>query len=148
MSETGRHGSDGTGGAAVIELVEHTGELEMRLRAPTREGIYSEALLGLAREVSGVESAVGGERRPVEISSSGPDTLLADILNEAIYLMDVEGFVASRVEVDLLEGARLRGTLVGALDPGLRPLAKAATYHGLVVRRVDEGWEGRVVLDV
>ena len=132
----------------MIELVEHTGELEMRLVAPTREALYAEALRGLAGEVSSATGAGGDERRPVEISSSGPDTLLADILNEAIYLMDVDGFVATRVEVEFLEGATLRGTLVGVRDPGLRPLAKAATYHGLVVRRVDDGWEGRVVLDV
>ena len=74
--------------------------------------------------------------------SSGPDTLLADILNEAIYLMDVDGFVATRVEVEHLEGAGLRGTFVGARDPNLRPPARAATYHGLVVRRVDEGGRG------
>ena len=36
----------------MIELVEHTGELEMRLSAPTRADLYSEALRGLAAEVS------------------------------------------------------------------------------------------------
>jgi SHS2 domain-containing protein len=130
----------------VIEIVEHTGELEMRVRAETREGLYGEALRGLALEVSDVAGA--GERRAVELTSSGPDTLLADLLNEAIYLMDVEGFVATGLEVERLGPASLRGALVGARDPDLRPLAKAATYHGLVVREGPEGWEGRVVLDV
>jgi len=132
----------------MIELVEHTGELEMRIVAPTREALYAEALRGLAGEVSGATGAGRVERRPVEISSSGPDTLLADILNEAIYLMDVDGFVATGVEVEHLEGASLGGVFVGARDPRLRPLVKAATYHGLVVRPVEDGWEGRVVLDV
>lgn len=62
--------------------------------------------------------------------------------------MDVDGFVATGLEVQRLEGATLRGTMTGVRDPGLRPLAKAATYHGLAVRRSREGWEGRVVLDV
>ena len=132
----------------MIELVEHTGELEMRLSAPTRADLYSEALRGLAAEVSEAAGGGGAERRPVEIAASGPDTLLADLLNEAIYLMDVEGFVATGLEVERLAGATLHGTLVGVLDPRLRPLAKAATYHGLAVRRTGEGWEGRVVLDV
>jgi len=132
----------------MIELVEHTGELEMHVSAPTREGIYAEALRGLAEQVSEAANAEGRERRRVEITSSGPDTLLADLLNEAIYLMDVDGFVATHVEVERLEEASLRGSLVGARDPRARPLAKAATYHGLVVRPVEDGWEGRVVLDV
>jgi SHS2 domain-containing protein len=132
----------------VIELVEHTGELEMHLAAPTREALYAEALRGLAREVSGAAGAGAPERRSVDIASSGPDTLLADILNDAIYLIDVEGFVATGIEVERLDGASLRGALVGARDPGVRALAKAATYHGLVVRETAAGWEGRVVLDV
>lgn len=132
----------------MIELVEHTGELEMRLVAPTLEALYAEGLRGLAAEVSEAALEDGRERRPVEIAASGPDTLLADVLNEAIYLMDVDGFVATGLEVQRLEGATLRGTMTGVRDPGLRPLAKAATYHGLAVRRSREGWEGRVVLDV
>lgn len=83
----------------MIELVEHTGELEMRVCAPTREELYAEALRGLAAEVSEAAGAGADERRPVEIASSGPDTLLADLLNEAIYLMDVDGFVATHLEV-------------------------------------------------
>jgi SHS2 domain-containing protein len=132
----------------VIQLIEHTGELEMRLSAPTRQGVYAEALRGLAREVSDSAGAEGRERRPVEIVSSGADTLLADLLNEAIYLMDVDGFVATDLDVERLGEATLRGSLVGVRDPQVRPLAKAATYHGLVVRPVEDGWEGCVVLDV
>lgn len=68
----------------MIELVEHTGELEMRLVAPTLEALYAEGLRGLAAEVSEAALEDGRERRPVEIAASGPDTLLADVLNEAI----------------------------------------------------------------
>lgn len=131
----------------MIEIVDHTGELEMRLTAPTRTALYAEALRGLAGEVA--EGGGGGaERRPVELASSGPDTLLADLLNEAIFLMDVEGFLTTGLDVEHLGEGTLRGALVGRREPTLRPLAKAATYHGLVVRRAGEGWEGRVVLDV
>lgn len=130
----------------MIEIVEHTGELEMRVRAATRERLYGEALRGLALEVSGATGAE--ERRAVELESSGADTLLADLLNEAVFLMDVEGFVATGLEVERLGPASLRGALVGVRDPDLRPLVKAATYHGLVVREGAGGWEARVVLDV
>jgi len=131
----------------MIELVAHTGELEMRLTHPTLEGLYGEALRGLAREVSDAVNAPR-EGRAVAIASSGTDTLLADLLNEAVYLMDAECFVADGLEDVVLRGATLTGTLVGRRDPALRPVVKAVTYHGLGVRPVDGGWEGTVVLDV
>jgi SHS2 domain-containing protein len=131
----------------MIEIVDHTGELELRVTHPTLEGLLGEALRGLAGEV---DEAGGGprERRPVAITSSGTDTLLADLLNEAVYLIDVEGFVPEGLEDATVAGSRLTGTLVGRRSPTARPLVKAATYHGLAVRRAGEGWEARVVLDV
>jgi SHS2 domain-containing protein len=132
----------------VIEIVDHPGELEMRLEHPTLEGLYGEALRGLAREVDA--RAAGGplERRPVEVRSTGADTLLADLLNEAIYLMDTDGFVAEGLEEATVVAGALTGLLVGRRSPEARELVKAATYNGLVVRRVPGGWEGRVVVDV
>jgi SHS2 domain-containing protein len=132
----------------MIELIDHTGEMELRVTSPTLEGLYAEALLGLARECLDGDPGPPEERRPVELRSSGPDTLLADLLNEAVYLMDADGFVASGLEDTRVQGGSLRGTLAGRREPGARALVKAATYHGLSVRPADGGWEGRVVLDV
>jgi SHS2 domain-containing protein len=139
-------GSPAAGGTSV--LVEHTGELELRLRGPSLAAVYAQALRALADEL--VEHSGEGprERRPVELSSSGPDTLLADLLNEAIFLEETEGFVADGLEVAELEGGRLRGALVGSMHEQARPVVKAATYHGLEVREDGEGWTASVVLDV
>lgn len=54
----------------MIELIEHTGELEMRVGAPTRAGLYAEALRGLAQEVSDAAGAQGRERHRVERRAS------------------------------------------------------------------------------
>lgn len=132
----------------MIELVDHTGELELRLRSPTQGELYGEALRALAAEVSERGGADPLERHLVALRASGPDTLLVDLVNEAIYLIETEGFVPTRLEVARLSATTLEGALVGHRDPDLRPLAKAATYHGLSVRDGPEGWEARLVLDV
>ena len=133
----------------MLELVPHTGELEMRVVAPRLEDVLVEALRGLAGEVSDrATTAAAVERRPVRIASSGPDTLLPDLLNEAVYLMEVDGFVATGILPRALGPAELRGDLTGVIDPDARPLVKAATYHRAALRRTPAGWEARVVLDV
>ena len=132
----------------MIELVDHTGELELRLSGPTQADLYEEALRALAAETSDRGGADPLVRRPLAISASGPDTLLVDLLNEAIFLMETESFVPTGLEVAELSATELSGELSGHLDPDLRPLAKAATYHGLSVRGGPGGWEARLVLDV
>jgi SHS2 domain-containing protein len=134
----------------VIERVEHTGELELRLSAPTMETLLAAALRAVADEVEEGDEAPANslERRRLAIDASGPDTLLADLLNEAIFLMETEGFLPTGLEARELEGGRLRGVLVGRCADAPRPLVKAATYHRLGVWREGDGWRGTVVLDV
>jgi SHS2 domain-containing protein len=135
-------------GDGAVELVDHTGELELRIHHPRLAGLYAAALRALGREL--VDTAGSGTRRrvPVELSASGADTLLADLLNEAIYLAETTGFVADGLEVDRLSGGRLSGDLVGRVRDDARPIVKAATYHGLAVERDGDGWRASVVLDV
>lgn len=132
----------------MVELVDHTGEMEMRVRSPTLAGVYAEALGGLAGELT--EGVTGPrERRAVALSASGADTLLADLLNEAVFLAETEGFVADGLEVGRLEGGVLEGALLGRRDPGARPIVKAATYHGLRLEPDPAGgWSAAVLLDV
>jgi SHS2 domain-containing protein len=132
----------------VVELVDHTSELELRIRTRTLDGVYREALEALARELVDAPPGVERERRPVELDASGPDTLLADLLNEAIYLSETGGFVAEGLEVDELSEGRLAGALLGYLHADARPVVKAATYHGLELVRDADGWRASVVLDV
>jgi SHS2 domain-containing protein len=132
----------------VIERVEHTGELELRLAAPTLAGLLAEALRAVADEIEEETPAAGDERRPVAIDSSGADTLLADLLNEAIFLMETQGFLAAGLDARELSGGRLRGDLLGRSAEAVRPLVKAATYHRLRVWRDEDAWRGTVVLDV
>lgn len=130
------------------ELVEHTGELELRLRGPSLAAVYEQALLALAEELVERRGEGPRERRAVELRASGPDTLLVDLLNEAIFLEETEGFVADGLEVEVLEGGRLRGALRGRPYDDARPVVKAATYHRLGVGEDGDGWWASVVLDV
>jgi len=132
----------------VIEVIDHPGELELRLSHATCAGVYAEAVRGLVAESQGSVPAGGAERRILSLASSTPETLLADLLNEVVYVMETEGFVPRTLEVGELEGGRLRGTLVGRSSADVRPLVKAATYHDLRVWQEDGAWHGRVVLDV
>lgn len=136
----------------MVEHEAHVGELVLVVSAETAEGVYAEALRGLGEELAADDDgppAGEPERRPLELVSSGPDTLLADLLNEALFLAETQGLLPVGAEVDSLVGGTLRGALVmvrPAVPP--RPVVKAATYHDLEVEDAGGSWRARVVLDV
>ena len=132
----------------MIELVEHTGELELHARNVSLGAVIDEVLAALAAEVTDGPAVPGTERRCVAVSAPGADGLLVEVVNRAIYLMDTERFVATGVKADRLTDTALEGVFVGHRDPDLRPLAKAATYHNLSVEAGPAGWEAHLVLDV
>jgi len=138
----------------VYRWVEHTGELELQVEAATEEEVFAEAGEALAT-LLGEPEPEPVVRREVEATASDRGALLAEWLNELVYLAD-RGFLTERVvavelslEPDENENHRhqVRATVEGR--PGTpRSLIKAATYHRLRLEREGVRWRGRVVLDV
>lgn len=142
--------------------VDHTAELELHVEAPSEAKVFGEALAALGEllaehseaEPAPAQGAAGrgaGEGAPVqhEVTASAPDraTLLAEWLNELVFLAETEGFVPERVERLRLSEDELEATVSGrrASPP---PLVKAVTYHRLEMRRNDGAWRATVVFDV
>lgn len=127
--------------------IEHTGELELLIEAPTEEAVFADALAAFA-ELIGDDGGPDSERREVTLEEDDRDLLLADWLNELGYLADAEQFVPTHLSELELEGGSLRATVNGHRGEP-RPLVKAVSLHGLEYRSgLDTGWRARLVLDV
>jgi SHS2 domain-containing protein len=127
----------------VFRWVEHTGELELAIDAPTEPGVFRDALAAFAELV-----ADGGEpeSRSVHVRAAERDLLLVEWLGELAFLAET-GFVAERADELEVSGNAVRATVVGRRGSP-RPLVKAVTLHGLSFARDESGWHARVVLDV
>jgi SHS2 domain-containing protein len=130
----------------VHSFLEHTGEVELALEAPSEAALFAEALAALCELIGGDETG-GPERRELELVASDRALLLADWLAELVFLAETEQFVAERVVTLTLAGLRLSATVEGRRG---RPphLVKAITLNGLDVRQEGGAWHGHVVLDV
>jgi len=84
----------------------------------------------------------------IEVSAPDRAALLADWLNELIYLAEAERWVGAEFEVASAEDGRVRARVRGVLIERAPALLKAATLHGLRVDDVPGGLEGQVILDV
>jgi SHS2 domain-containing protein len=127
------------------EWVDHTGEMELRIAADSEAGVFAEALAAY-RELGGGE---GEEEAVAEIGLNGVDRadLLAQWLDELVYLADTRGFIPERIlDVEVWPDA-LRATVAGRVGSP-SPLVKAVTYHGLGFTFDGTRWHAQVVLDV
>jgi SHS2 domain-containing protein len=130
----------------VYRWVEHTGELELHVQASTLAGVFGDALAALAELLA---EGAGDERIRHELALEAPDpaALLAEFLEEVVFLAETRDFVPERARALDVDGRRLHAILEGSV--GSPPhLVKAVTYHGLKVRREDDGFHARAVLDV
>jgi SHS2 domain-containing protein len=130
----------------VYRWIEHTGELELSIEAPSEVGAFEDALAALG-ELLGEDG--GGESASREVSASAPDrpTLLAEWLSELAYLAEREGFVPVRATQIELSPQAIEAAVQGRLANPPH-LVKAVTYHRLSLEARDGVWRGTVILDV
>jgi SHS2 domain-containing protein len=130
----------------VYSWVEHAAGLELRIEAPTEAAVFADALQAFAELV--YDGGRDSEREEVELEAPDRAALLAEWLNELVYLADVRGFVPEHLADLRLDGNRLRATLRGHRGEA-RPVVKAVRLEGLMHEYDDAlGWRARVVLDV
>jgi SHS2 domain-containing protein len=130
----------------VYRFVDHTAELELRIEAVSEEAVFHEALAAFAELVAREEN---GEPAAYEVHAQAGDraALLAEWLQELIFLAETEDFVPERVRSLDLRPDELEATVEGRRGHPSH-LVKAVTYHGLDLHPEQGKWHARVVLDV
>jgi SHS2 domain-containing protein len=131
------------------ELVDHTSEVTLRMRAPDFCELIGEATAGFAELVPyALRGPMNEQRREFLIQAPDRVAGLVEWLNEMVYLCDTCQWLPTEVDVtSAREGElciRARGEALSA--PFV--LVKAATLHGAFVREGGDGLEAEVTLDI
>jgi SHS2 domain-containing protein len=134
------------------ETFEHDADVGLVVHGRDGRELFAEAgraFFDLVCDLAAVE-----ERRAWEFAGRAPgvEELLVDWLNDLVYLFEGEGAVCRRFAFSLWSetayDARAFGEPADLARHAPRDLVKAATYHGLAVRRGGTGLEATVILDV
>src|SRR3989344_2903482 len=98
-----------------FQILDHTAEAKMRVTAPTREGLFGEALRGmmamLAPEGWRWEARTA---RPVAAKAADITVLLVDFLNEALALSAMHKEIYREIALRSFSETALEGELHGA----------------------------------
>ncbi|HEY3013411.1 MAG TPA: archease [Gemmatimonadales bacterium] len=131
------------------EIIDHASEVRLRIRAASMSELLAEAGRALAklqlRESGGTPVP---KRRDIEVSASDSAALLAEWLNELIFLSETEAWVPVQFEVTRATETSAKVRASGMSLDRVSGLVKAATLHGLRVDGIPGGLEGEVILDV
>jgi SHS2 domain-containing protein len=134
---------------ATSELLEHTAEVKLRVRAPTFAELVAEAGRAVARlQLGGALPPAERAHRDVVIRSPDREALLVDWLNELIWLAETERWVATEFDVHAATDTMLEVHVRGAAVEEAPARIKAATFHGLKIASTANGLEADVILDV
>ena len=128
------------------DWVDHTAEVELRVEADSAEGVFREAVAGLA-ELLTARPLGPLEESDLHVTATDRPALLVETLNDIIFKAETQHVVPSELRVVRVSETELIARLVGARGMP-RPLVKAATYHRLSFAEEADGWRATVVFDV
>ncbi len=139
MPSTGRH-----------ELQEHTGEMLLRIEAPSLADLFAEAGRALAEVLAEEPATIAlGPAEDVSVEAVDRAALLVAWIDELVFRTETTGHVFPVIEVLSVGDRRIEARIRGGRPETWRTAVKAATWHRLGV--VDEpggGVSATVVLDV
>ena len=137
---------------AGFEHFEVEADVGVRAWGPTRAEAFAQAALGVLALIVAPDGVEARETREVRAQGDAPEALLVAWVNECLYVHEIEGFVARRVEVDACGDTLLHGVLHGeALDARrhrLGTVVKAATPHRVSVGEREGRHEVSLVVGV
>jgi SHS2 domain-containing protein len=134
------------------EHFETEADVGVRAWGTTRAEAFEQAALGVFALIVKPDEVVERERREVRAQGDSPEQLLANWINECLYVHEIEGFVVHRVKVDACTPTMVHATLHGEeLDAGRHrfgTIVKAATLHRLLVAEAEGRHQISVIVDV
>ncbi|MBN2120760.1 MAG: archease [Candidatus Omnitrophica bacterium] len=135
------------------EIFEHTADLGVRVYGRDLQTLFKNAAVALFSLV--VDSCPPQEKEiTVKLEVKTLEDLLLNWLNELISVFFTYKFLPSgyNIHISKEEPYILRATLKGAgYDPYSQKVnteIKAATYHGLKIEEVPEGFKAEIIFDV
>jgi SHS2 domain-containing protein len=135
----------------VYEILPHTADLRIRVRAGSEEALFEDAARAVVEAVFEAPAAEGGDAWRVVVSGERLDHLLVDWLSDVLDAVSFRGIVLSGFSVKRtpagIEASALARSLNACDRAGMREV-KAVTYHGLRVERGADGFEAEFVLDL
>lgn len=132
-----------------FEILEHKADLKIRVKGKTLAELFNNAAFALAVSQKGDENFSNEKiQKEIKIKASDANTLLVDFLNELLYLSDTEELVFPEIEFKKINEKGLEAVASGYKYDNLKIEIKAATFHGLEIKKEKEKFSAEIIFDI
>jgi SHS2 domain-containing protein len=134
------------------ELLDHTGDLGIRVWAEDVKGIFHEAARALFAIITDLDTVTARVKRKITVEAATVDELLVAWLSELLYLYEVEGLLFCDFALTEIDEKSITGVAKGEeFDQdrhAIRTSIKAVTYHQLEIKEKDGRWQAQLIFDI
>jgi len=135
------------------ELIEHTADIGIRVRARDLKGVFKNAALAMfdiIAEKKPETSSQKPENIVVEQKAENVEELFVNWLNELLSLSATKELIFNEFKIKKIDEHNLETEVEGEPIKNYRVNTeiKAATYHALKIEKSKSGWQAEVILDV
>ena len=137
-----------------FEFLEHTADIKFRAYGKTVNEVFENSVSALTSYLT-KEKISSKKTKIIRVEGNDYESVLYRLLDELLFLLDAEGFVVSKSEIQI-KGFSLKAKLYGDYAKNYHlDHIKAATYAEMHIKKVNtklgkktEYWEIQAVLDV
>ena len=132
-----------------FELLEHRADLKIRIFGQDLTKLFINAGLAIAEQQNPTAKNQPSEKwESIEINSPDLNSLLVDWLNEILSCSDLNKKVYNNFQIKELSENYLRAQIAGQKVDQKQIDIKAATYHELKIKKIDNHWQVIVIFDI
>jgi SHS2 domain-containing protein len=134
-----------------FEILDHTADVGIIAYGADLKQAFANAAKGLFSLIAELDDVEEVLHRDIKLTTSDPENLLVEWLNELIYRFDTESILFKRFDIIELNNSQLKargyGEKVDSSRHKLKMGVKAATYHMLKVEK-NNGCRVQVLFDI
>ena len=134
------------------EVIEHTADIGIRVKAKDLAGLFKTAGLALFELSAQKLPTKDKQQHKISVGQKGADLeeLFVNWLNELLSLSSAEGVIFEDLQIEKMENNEIDAVAIGSdvKNYKVNTEIKAATYHELKVQNDKSGWTAEVIFDV
>jgi len=136
----------------LYSLIEHTADMGIRIKGRDIREVFRKSAQATFSIIAHQERV----RQPgkvsfnIELKSANLEELLVDWLNELLFLSSAKEAIFSDFKLLKITERTLQAVVCGssAANYRMKTEIKAATYHGLSLKKIPRGWQAEVIFDL
>ncbi len=131
------------------EFINHTADVGIKVWGESLESLFENTAYSMFDILTELDKVKAKKSLRVEIEGKRIDELLVDWLRNLLYKFNGEGYLLREFNIEEVSKkglkAKVRGEKLNLSRHTLKTEIKAATYHGLQVKKTGQGWEAQVI---